>query len=192
MRTKMKKTPTLAWSTFALKQNEKGHHSQFVGRKERLLELVRKHWHRRVPGTGRKDLKQVVVVPILEENLHRMFRTPWGHVKDAHHLRAKVTRRQEHEDPYIEVHGKGKRLKVKFAKVVLYSADTLLENDGERSSDADWEIVAILAGPWEKEPMSPLTMARNFLQAPGGTYASYTAWEFAYSIYFWSTFVKVS
>ena len=131
MRTKMKKTPTIAWSTFALKQNEKGHHSQFVGRKERLLELVRKHWHRRVPGVGRKDLKQVVVVPILEENLHRMFRTPWGHVKDAHHLRAKVTRRQEHEDPYIEVHGKGKRLKVKFAKVVLYSADTLLENDGD-------------------------------------------------------------
>ncbi len=181
----------IGWSNFALKRNKKGRHSKFTRKPTKLVELVRKHWKHRVPGVGRIDLNKVVVVPIVEKDLHKYFTCPWASVEDAHHLRAKVAKRQDHEDSYVEVHGKGKKLKVKFAKVVLYSADTLLENDGERSGDYDWEIVAILAGPWEREPMSPLTMARNYLQKTGGTYADYSAKEFAESIYFWSQYVKV-
>jgi len=184
-------SPNIGWSDFAIKQNKKRHHSHFKGSHKQLLELVRKHWRKRKPGQGRTDTKQVVVVPIIEPNLHKLFGCPYGNIETATHLKAKVTRRRPYEDPYIEVHGRGKSLPVKFAKVVLYSADTLLENDGERSGDYDWEIVAILAGPIDKEPMSPLTMARNFLQATGGTYAPYTAWDFAYSIYYWSQITKV-
>lgn len=187
---------SIAWSNFALKQNEKGHHSQFVSKPELLLELVEKHWDNRVPGKGRSDLEQVVVVPIVESNLEKMFTCPFVDIKDASYLHAKRVRRQPDEDPYIEVHArkarKGKTLPVKFAKIVLYSAETLLENGGTRSTDKDWEIVAILAGPWDNEPMSPLTMARNFLQKSGGTFAPYTAEEFAHSIYFWSQYTKVS
>lgn len=182
---------TIEWSDFAHKQNLKGHHSQFTGHQAELIALVKKHWRKRKPGTGRSNLSQVVVVPIVEKELDRYFQTPWGMVSDSHHLRAKAVRRQDFEDPYVEVHGRGERLPVKFAKVVLYSAATLLEDGGTRSTDADWEIVAILAGPWKNEPMSPLTMARNFLRKPGGTYAPYTAEQFAESIYFWSTRVKV-
>jgi hypothetical protein len=182
----------IGWSNFALKRNTKAHHSSFKGNPKKLLDLVRKHWRKRVPGSGRSDTKKVVVVPILEKNLHKLFDCPWARVEDAKYLSAKAVRRQDNEDAYIEVHGrKGKKLPVKYAKVVLYSAEALLENDGERSGDYDWEIVAILAGPWDNEPMSPLTMARNYLQKTGGTYAPYTAQQFAESIYFWSQFVKV-
>jgi hypothetical protein len=183
--------PSIGWSAFALKRNRKGNHSKFIGPVNDLIPLIHKHWKKRVPGVGRPDMSQVVVVPIEEKSVGRLFQAPWSKVEDAHHLRAKVVQRQEGEDHYVEVHGKGKRLKAKFAKVVLYSATTLLENDGERSTDCDWEIVAIMAGPWDNEPMSPLTMARNFLQKPGGTFAPYTAHQFAESIYFWSQFVKV-
>ena len=182
----------IGWSNFALKRNKKKHHSYFKGTPKKLVELVHKHWRKRSPGQGRTDTKKVVVVPITEKDLPKLFGCPYSNIVDATHLRAKMVRRQDHEDPYIEVHGRGKSLPVKFAKVVLYSAETLLENDGERSGDYDWEIVAIIAGPWVNEPMSPLTMARNFLQKPGGTYAPYTAEQFADSIYFWSQITKVS
>ncbi len=181
----------LGWSNFALKRNKKAHHSYFKRSPKKLLELVEKHWRKRQPGQGRTDTKKVVVVPILEKDLHKLFGCPYGAIETATHLRAKVARRQDHEDPYIEVHGRGKSLPVKFAKVVLYSAEALLENEGERSGSFDWEIVAIIAGPYENEPMSPLTMARNFLQKPGGTFAPYTAQQFAESIYYWSMLTKV-
>jgi len=55
-----------------------------------------------------------------------------------------------------------------------YHKDALLENGGERTTNCDWEVVAILASAIPNEPM-PLTMARNFLQKPGGTKSVYTA-----------------
>ena len=81
-------------------------------------------------------------------------------------------------------------LPCRHASVVLYSSATLLENGGVRSGDFDWEIVAVTAGPWEKEPMMPLTMARNLLSKPGGTKATYSAEQLAESIYHWAGFVQ--
>ena len=79
---------------------------------------------------------------------------------------------------------------MKFASVVLYTADTLLENGGKRSTDAEWEVVALIAGPVEVEPMDPLTMARNMLEKPGGTFCEYSAQEFAESIWYWAARAK--
>jgi hypothetical protein len=86
----------------------------------------------------------------------------------------------------VRVTAEGPREETKFASVVMYSADTLLENDGTRSGDFDWEVVCLVAGPVEIEPMDPLTMARNMLEKPGGTYCEYSAAEFAASIWFWA------
>jgi hypothetical protein len=179
----------IGWSNFALEQNKEN--KKFKLHPKNLLGLVRNNWQHRQPGQGRKDLTQVVVVPILTPNLHKMFNSSWAHINDAKRIVGKVVKRQPHEDPFVDIRGTGKPLKVQFAKVVLYSTETLLENDGERSGDYDWEIVAILTGPWENEPMTPLTMARNYLQKPGGTFAPYTPKEFAESIYFWSQFIRV-
>jgi hypothetical protein len=68
--------------------------------------------------------------------------------------------------------------------IVCYSAEALMENDGGRSTDCDWEIVTFLCTDEdEQEPMTPLTMARNFLEKPGGTRSVYTSREFAESIW---------
>jgi len=179
----------IGWSKFALEQNKDN--KKFRRAPAMLPKLVAKYWKHREPGQCRKDLTQVVVVPIYERDLSCLFSSSWAHINDANRIVGKRVKRQPHEDAFIDVRGTGKPLKVQFAKVVLYSRATLLENDGEVSGNFDWEIVAILVGPWENEPMTPLTMARNFLKKPGGTFAPYTAQQFAESIYFWSGFIRV-
>lgn len=178
------KNPIVGWSDFSFEKDR----WKFKGTAAGLLKLVHKNWKNRVPGVGRTDLTKVVVVPIKEVNL---FKCNWLDINSAKRITGKVVRRQPFEDPYVALIGRGVSEAVKCAKVVLYSADTLLEDGGTRTHlNADWEVVAVLTGPWENEPMTPLTMARNFLRKPGGTFAPYTAEQFAESIYFWSQFIQ--
>ena len=202
----------IGWSELAIeKHTKKDSATPWPWPKELLVNLVKKHWTSRVPGTGRTDTDKVIVIPMEEtqEDLQALFTCNWIHINNLdwyQKIEAEVVTRQAGEDPYVSMStidadsnnirsratkGKGKTEPVRFAKVVLYSKEALLENDGKSSGDFDWEIVAVLAGPWEKEPMMPLTMARNFLNKSGGTFAPYTAEQFAESIYHWSQYIRV-
>lgn len=188
--------PTIGWSQFALDRHKPGTgHSYSTLSNEEVTELVHTHWERRQPGQGETGLDRKVVVPVPPQS----FRCTTVKIFEAMPLDAQVTRRQPHEDFYVEVSTPVWRPKpgwmietesVNFASVVLYNKDTLVENGGKRSTDADWEIVCLLASPVEKEPMHPLVMARNMLEKPGGTKSTYTAQEFAEAIYYWSQRVK--
>ena len=183
MPTSPEPVPTLAWSAFARARHQRGgHRTWFDGSEEELLDLVRRHWSRRRPGAGRADLSQVVVVVIPPERLVSSTVL----VKEDTPLHARLERRQPQEDPFIRVTAEGPREPATHAAAVLYSAATLLENDGERSSDAEWEVVCLIAAPVPDEPMNPLTMARNLLAKPGGTPCEYTAREFAEAVWYWS------
>ena len=173
----------LGWSDFAARRHlPGGKHTWYEGTAEELLELVKKGWSLRRPGAGRIDLSQVVLVPVDPEG----FVGNTVLVDDDTVLYAHLDRRQKGEDAFIRVTANGLREKPEFASVVMYSAETLIENDGTRSGNYDWEVVCLLAGAAEEEPMDPLTMARNMLKKTGGTYAPYTAEQFAESIYYWS------
>ena len=112
-------------------------------------------------------------------------------------VEAELKVRQEGEDPYIETfvtEAEARRhdalilLPAASVDIVCYSAEALLENGGTRSTDCDWEVVCILCrSDEEREPMTPLAMARNYLEMPGGTKSDYTAKEFADAIYYWSS-----
>lgn len=176
-------TPTFAWSDFARSRYRPGGaHSYFNGDEAALLELVAAHWRSRRPGDGRDDLEAVVVVPVPATG----FVCGTVLVEEHAGLSAELVRRQPGEEPYLRVLADGPREPARHAAVVLYSAATLLLNGGVRSSDADWEIVCVLASPVPVEPMDPLTMARNFLALPGGTPCDYTAAQFAEAIRYWS------
>ena len=173
----------LGWSNFATARHlPGGKHTWYEGTGQELLDLVKKGWPQRRPGAGRNDLTQVVLVPVPPEK----FVSNTVMVDENTTVYAQLDRRQKGEDPFIRVTADGQREKPAFASVVMYSAQTLTENDGTRSGDFDWEVVCLLAGAVETEPMDPLTMARNMLEKPGGTYAPYTAEQFAESIYYWS------
>jgi len=175
--------PSLGWSQFALDRHQDPETpKRWLGTPEALLELVAAHWSQRRPGRGRTDLSQVVVVPVPPTD----FVGSTVAVDESTPLRAEWHQRAEGEEFVIRVRAGGEPEPARFAQVVLYSAETLLENGGRRSTEADWEVVALLAGAREDEPMDPVTMARNYLERPGGTYASYSAEEFAEAIYYWA------
>jgi hypothetical protein len=175
--------PTLGWSDFARARHPVGgSRTYFDGTDEELLGLVRKHWHQRRPGAGQSELDRVIVVPVPPAR----FVSGTVLVRDSTVLHANFEKRQPHENGFVRVTAEGEREPARFAGVVLYSAETLLENAGNRSGNWDWEIVCLLAGPQEDEPMHPVTMARNMLAKPGGTPCEYSAQEFAEAIDYWS------
>jgi hypothetical protein len=101
-------------------------------------------------------------------------------------LKASYAPRRDKEAPFIRVAAKGKKQRAKYASVVLYRHDVLEENN-ERETDAEWEIVCIKARTSEEEePMDPYTMARNFLHLKGGTKGDFSAEQFAQSIVYWN------
>lgn len=174
----------LGWSDFAIGRHKpEGKHTWFEGSHEELLEMARQNWPKRRPGAGRSDLTQVVIVPVEP----RQFTCTTVAVDETTVLHAVFDRRQRAEDGFVRVTAEGAREQVQHAAVVFYSAATLEENDGQRSGDYDWEVVCLLAGPHPDEPMDPITMARNMLEKPGGTYSAYSAEDFAQSIWYWSS-----
>lgn len=176
-------TPSVAWSEFARGRHVPGgKHTWFEGTEDDLLALVRASWPERTPGAGRSGLDEVVVVPVPAAGFHgTTVEVATGTV-----LHARLDRRQPGEEPFIRVTAEGEPAPPRWAGVVLYHASVLTENGGARSSDADWEVVCLLAGDRPDEPMDPVTMARNFLEKPGGTFAPYSAHDFAEAIWFWS------
>ena len=175
--------PSLAWSDFARgRYVSGGSHSYCQGGEDALLELVADHWTARRPGRGREDLGEVVVVPVPADG----FVCGTVRVEEATPLQAKFVRRQAQEEGFVKVYAAGPREPALHAAVVLYSAAALLRNGGRRSSEADWEVVSIIAAPVPDEPMDPLTMARNMLAKAGGTPCTYTAEQFAEAIWYWA------
>ena len=173
----------LGWSDFAAGRHVPGgKHTWYEGTAEELLELVRAGWVDRRPGAGRSGLEKVVIVRVDPAG----FVSSTVAVNESTVLHAVYDRRQAHEEGFVRVTAEGPREELLHAWVVMYSADTLLENDGTRSGDFDWEVVSLIAGPAVVEPMDPLTMARNMLEKPGGTYCKYSALEFAESIWYWA------
>jgi hypothetical protein len=176
-------TPSLGWSDFARQRHvPEGPRTWFRGTEEELLELVRARWAERLPGAGRDDLTQVVVVPVPAER----FVSNTVLVDENTRLHAELERRQSREEPFIRITAEGEREPARHAALVLYSAATLLENDGTRTTDCDWEVVCLIASPVADEPMNPVTMARNMLARSGGTPVDYTAREFAEAVWYWS------
>ena len=186
----------IGWSKFALERHIEGsgfsfYKSDSIGMQDYVPITVWNNWPRRQPGQGETGLDRKIVVPVDPFGFYSGYTT----LRDDLPVRAEVVRRQPHEDPFVDIYVDADEAAAmgilpepaKFCNIVLYSAEALLENGGERSTDADWEIVAILASHLEKEVMPPLTMARNFLEKVGGTKSVYSAQEFAEAIYYWST-----
>jgi len=161
---------------------------------ERVVELTRDNWASRRPGDGESTLERKVLVPVPPEGF---FCPPRARLVEGMPVRAGIVTRQPGEDPYVEVfvtekiareHGALVLRPAKTVDIVCYSAGALSENEGERSTDCDWEIVTFLCSDGdEREPMSPLTMARNLLEKPGGTRSRYSARELAESIWHHAT-----
>jgi hypothetical protein len=186
---------TIGWSDFAKERNVRGKGFSFSTlTNDQVLELVRENWDKAIPGTGEKDLSRKILIPVDSDS----FFTSTAILRDDMPLAAMVTKRRPEEDSYVQnfitpnqaYMNDIKPEEANFVKIVCYSAEALDENN-ERSTDCDWEIIAIVGSTVENEPMTPLAMARNMLDKEGGTKSEYTAEEFAEAVYYWSQRVRI-
>jgi len=162
---------------FVLRQTPEAPYSHYEGTWEDLVALVEANFFRAKEGYK----KGVALVPVPPEG----FWSSTVPVTSETELRAIFQARREGEAKFLSVRAKGGKAPAKFVFVVLYSKTVL---GAEATTDAVWEIVSINARETEEEePMDPMTMARNFLELPGGTKGDFTAEQFAKSIVYWST-----
>lgn len=168
-----------------------------------FLTWVQNNWHRRKPGMGEGDrIDRKVVVPLTLVKWDALtgpvfFCPPRVKLVPGMPLRVEVVKRpgSTDEDYYPEVFITPEDAKnyeyievpAKQVGVVCYSAAALLENGGTRTGTCDWEIITLLCSPDEdgEERMAPTTMARNWLEMPGGTKPAvpYTCDEWAQAVW---------
>ena len=161
----------------ARRQTPESKYSHFGGSFDELSKLVEENFESATPGY--RD--GVVLVPVHADS----FFSGVVEITPNTQLKAEFSARRKGEDPYVSVVAVGgEKLPATVVGIVCYRHD-VLGNDA--STDAEWEVVSINARPTDgPEPMTPVAMARNFLELPGGTKATYTAEEFARAIMYWS------
>lgn len=184
----------IAVSSFLKEAVEKtGGNRKFSGTFEDLEDLTAAsmdHWK---PGLGAVDGDvRIVEVPTAG------FSTEIVRITDenSHLLEVVYNPRREGEEavPTLILRGIDP-VEAATVGIVIYRAD-VLERDSGRSSDAEWEIVAILADPELPEgasvPMNPATMARNAAHLEGGTLREYTAEQWLEATLFWQRHARVA
>lgn len=178
----------VATSTFLIETIQKiGENRKFTGTFTELEEFVQNNIENWEPGIGSKN-GDVRIINLPTKN----FFTDVIEINDDNKLNIEVSYnpRRVGELPIPTMFIRGGDLEpAEKAQVVIYRYDVLAQ-DNDRSSEAEWEIVAILTEPKlpegiNKVPMNPYTMARNNLHEKGGTYREYTNKEWAESIMFW-------
>lgn len=174
---------TVKCSDFVKRQTKNSGYSHFEGSWKELEDLTERYFNKYAGlfvRPGYRDGVMLVDLPGWR------FKSAIIKIDKDTQLNSKYVFRSNGEESYIKTSAKAEKQIANYATVVLYRADVLLE-DNDRSSDADWEIVAIKARmTFTDEPMSPYTMARNFLHLSGGTQGNFTATEFAKSILYWN------
>lgn len=175
-------------SNFVKRQTKESNYSYYSGTSEELLNLVEHAYHNHDIECGYRD--GVVLVNVPEDNFYSAL-VP---LTPESQLVTRMVKRQPNElaMPQTNVIN-AEKAEAKHVQIVLYRADVLQE-DNDRSTDAEWEIISINASPYTdniKIPLHPITMMRNELHLVGGTKATYTKEEYIEATKFWSQHANV-
>ena len=141
-------------------------------------------------GNYKKGYRDGVILVNVDNSIVEKFICPLVRLTDNTKLSAKLVKRRDNEEPYIQIRAKnGISLKTKKVELILYRNDVLRETQ-ENSTNSDWELIAFQAIPEEIEemPMGPITMMRNQLQLKGGTKGHYSSEQWAKSVEFWQKY----
>lgn len=184
--------PLIGVSDFVKRQTAASKYDHFAGDWDALVQLVESQWVHRQPSPHNSG---VLLVPVPEDECHRFFGSVVP-VTESTALTAHFAPRMTGEAGFIQVEvAGGKKVPARRAEIILYSHETLdRDGDAPATREADYYIISINAyASAQTEPMSPMTMARNFLGLKGGTRPEtpYTAQEFAESILYWSQHARI-
>ena len=135
---------------------------------------------------------EVRIVKLENKYVHKVF-CPYVRITKNTKLSAKLVKRRENEDSYIQIRAmNGDLVDTGSVNLILYRHDILLENN-ENTTNADWELISINAIPKgeKKMPIGPVTMMRNQLDLEGGTKAEYSSEDWANSVRFWQKYAVI-
>ena len=131
-----------------------------------------------------------VIIITLDKEISSEFICPLVKINENTDLMAKMIKRREDEEPYIQIRAlNGNPLKAGSVDIILYHHDVLAETNEQESTEG-WELIAFHAIPngMKNMPMGPITMMRNQLQLEGGTKGEYSSGEWAESVNFWQKY----
>jgi hypothetical protein len=170
-------------SEFVKRQTPQSGYSHFNGSWSELAGLADS-----LIGTGNSKegyKKGVILLTVPSWHVDKFYSATTTVTEDTK-LRINFAPRQRGEAPFLRVSAKGNKTRAAAVEIICYHKDVLIEDD-DRSTDTEWEIIAIKArASTEEEPMDPYTMARNFLHLKGGTKGDFSAQQFAESIVYWN------
>jgi hypothetical protein len=178
----------LAISDFVKRQTPDSEFSHFTGSWDELLLLTLQYWQHQKPGYR----EGVVLVPVPVGVPSRFF-SNIVQLKAGDMLEGVVRARQVGEEPRKStgVVG-GQKMPAVSVEIVCYAHHVLAEN-GEQSSDAEWEIISINASPFAPDVQVPMpvgTLIANHFQFSGGTATGMTAEQFEAALRESATFWK--
>ena len=185
--------PLVGILDFVKRQTPQSRYNHFNGSWEALVMLVESQWeHRQVSPHN----SGVLLVP-MPAPAWPNFWSSIVPLSPGSKLRAEYSPRVAGEDPFIQVEVLGEqKVQALRAEIILYSHETLAKDgDAPLTRQADYYIVSINAyATTEMEPMSPMTMARNFLGLKGGTRPEkpYSAEEFAKALIYWNNHARIA
>lgn len=168
-----------------------GGNRKFTGTLDELEDLTMAHMANWKPGMGAVDGDvRIVELPTAGFLTDIVAITP----ENSHRLEVTYAARRDGEEPVPQFFLRGiEPVEAATVGIVIYRAD-VLDRDSDRSSLAEWEIVAILADPALPEgksvPMHPATMARNAAHLEGGTFREYSAEQWLEAVLFWQRHAK--
>ena len=160
-----------------------GMNSYYDGSWEDLQSLVKKNFADNEPGTGSEG-GDVLLINVPSEN----FYTSIVEVDESNkHLVEEVeyVRREGEAPVYMKVIRGIEKPPATDTQIVVYRADTLAKDGGERSTEDEWEIVSVNAQIERETPMHPTTMLRNSNNEEGGTQRNYTDKEWSDAHEYW-------
>lgn len=163
---------TVAMNDFARRHKAVSAFSHYIGSESELCELVERNLDK-----ATKLSPGVFSVPVPPKDFFtsQVLLTPEVEVSTT------FAPRREGEGAFLAHRAKGgKKVRAASVDIICYTHENLGDEAG---TNADLEIVSINAKAFiGAEPCDPVTMARNYLELPGGTKCDYTARQFAEAI----------
>lgn len=155
----------VAISEFVRRQTPESEFSHWTLTDLELLDRVILNWEYR--KAGYRD--GVVLIPLDHHMDYEGFFSGVVCLEKGAKLVGEYAPRQEGEEPRKRTYTIGEKETARGVDLVCYRADVLDEND-ERSSDAEWEIISVNARP-TRQPMEigVGTLLANHFEISGGT-----------------------
>lgn len=173
----------IAINKLARRHTEKSRFPHFIGTDEELVALVEQN----LPLKRESHKKGSFIVPVpvtLDNNV--MFYTTITKINQSHLFRTEVVSKHKGDTPRISTTVYSHKPMGASAEIVLYTHE-LLKEYGKNSTDADYEIMAILVSPDSQSfPQHPYDLLRIYRSNPQAFSEKYSIADIMRSIDYWS------